>query len=128
MKNEINQANLSCGRCIDFSRSKFAQKPILPIKLCEYGLGKLLSLDVFERLLQQTARIFPSVPYNPPWTTKVFNHFPGGQSTDVPETPRKPDIKQEATKEAGTRMQQPGRRRQKNPRRTGGYQSRTTSP
>ena len=24
MKNEINQSNLSCGRCIEFSRSKFA--------------------------------------------------------------------------------------------------------
>ena len=64
-----------------------------------------------ERLLQQTARIFPNVPYTPPGITKVFNNFPGGQSTDVPETPRKPDIKQEATKKAGTRMQQPGRRK-----------------
>ena len=73
-----------------------------------------------ERLLQQTARIFPNVPYTPPGITKVFNHFPGGQSTDVQETPRKPDIKQEATKEGGTRVQQPGCRKQKNPRRTGG--------
>ena len=48
MKNEINQANLSCGRCIEFSRSKFAQNPILPIKLCNFGPGKLLSLDLFE--------------------------------------------------------------------------------
>ena len=46
MKNEINQANLSCGRCIEFSRSKFAQKPILPIKL--FGPGELLGLNLFE--------------------------------------------------------------------------------
>ena len=81
-----------------------------------------------KRLLQQTARIFPNVPYNPPGTTKVFNHFPRGQSTDVPETPRKPDIKQEATKEAGTRMQQPGHRKQQNSTRKTGYESRTTNP
>merc|ERR1711954_371449 len=48
MKNEMKQANLSCGRCIEFSRSKFAQKSILPIELCNYGPGKLLSLDLFE--------------------------------------------------------------------------------
>ena len=48
MKNEINQANLSCGRCIEFSRSKFAQKPILPIELCDFNPGKLLSMDLFE--------------------------------------------------------------------------------
>ena len=48
MKNEINQANLSCGRCIELSRSKFAQKPILPLELCDYGPGELLSLDLFK--------------------------------------------------------------------------------
>ena len=48
MKNEINQANLSCGCCIEFSKSKFAKKPILPIKLCDFSPGKLLSLDLFD--------------------------------------------------------------------------------
>ena len=48
MKNEINQSNLSCGRCIEFSRSKFAQKPILPLELLDYGPGELLSCDLFE--------------------------------------------------------------------------------
>merc|ERR1711954_427781 len=48
MKNKINQANLSCGRCIEFSRSKFAQKPILPLELLDYGPGELLSCDLFE--------------------------------------------------------------------------------
>merc|ERR1711954_396139 len=38
MKKEINQANLSCGRCIEFSRSKFVQKPILPLELCDYTI------------------------------------------------------------------------------------------
>ena len=48
MKNEINQANLSYGHCIKFSRSKFAQKPILPIELWDFSPGELLSLDLFE--------------------------------------------------------------------------------
>merc|ERR1711954_114905 len=48
MKNEINQANLSCGCCIEFSRSKFAQKPILPLELCDYRPGELLSADLFK--------------------------------------------------------------------------------
>ena len=45
MKNKINQANLSCGCCIEFSRSKFAQKPILPVEVLDYGTGELLSLN-----------------------------------------------------------------------------------
>merc|ERR1711954_235367 len=48
MKNKINQANLACGRCIEFSRSKFVQKPILPLELLDYGPGELLSCDLFE--------------------------------------------------------------------------------
>ena len=81
-----------------------------------------------ERLLQQTSRIFPDVPYFTSGPTPVFNHFPRGQSTDMPKTPRKLDIKQEADKEPGTRSQQPGRRKQTNPKRTTGYESRSTSP
>ena len=48
MKNEINQSNLACGCCIEFSRSMFAQKPILPHELLDYGPGELLSCDLFE--------------------------------------------------------------------------------
>ena len=80
-----------------------------------------------ERLLQQTSRIFPNVPYTPPGTTKVLHHFSRGQSTDMPKTPRKPDIKQETNKESDTRMQQPGRCKQKHPKRTTGYESRSTN-
>ena len=36
------------GKCIEFSRSKFPQKPILPLELCEYGPGKFLNMDLFE--------------------------------------------------------------------------------
>merc|ERR1711954_201712 len=83
-----------------------------------------------ERLLQQTARIFPNKPYTP-GITKVFDNIPGGKGADVPEKPRKPDIKHEATKEGGTRAQQPGCQKQKNPRRAGGFEiasTRFTSP
>ena len=39
---------MASGRCLEFSRSKFAQKPALPLELCEYGPGELLNLDLFE--------------------------------------------------------------------------------
>ena len=48
LKNEIHQHNMACGRCLEFSRSKFAQKPTLPLELCEYGPGELLNLDLSE--------------------------------------------------------------------------------
>ena len=48
MQNKINQANLSWGCCIKLTRSKFAQKPILPLELLDYGPGELLSCNIFE--------------------------------------------------------------------------------
>ena len=81
-----------------------------------------------EKLLKQNSRIFPDVSYATSGPSPVFNHLPRGQSTDRPETPRKLDIKQETNKESGTRSQQPGRRKQTNPKRTSRYESRSTSP
>ena len=48
LKNEIHQANMAHEQCLEFSRSKFAQKPTLPLEPCEYGPGELLNLDLFE--------------------------------------------------------------------------------
>ena len=81
-----------------------------------------------ERLLQQTSRIFPDVPHSTSGPTPVFNHFPRGESTNMPKTPRKLDIKQKTNKESGTRSQQPGRRKQTNPKQATGYKSRRTNP
>ena len=83
-----------------------------------------------ERLLKQTARIFPNKPYTP-GITKVLETVPRGKGTDVPEEPREQNIKLETTKEGGTRAEQPGRRKQKNPRKSGGFETtstRCTSP
>ena len=66
--------------------------------------------------------------HNDTGITKILSNLPRGQSTDVPEKPRKPDIKQEAIKESGTIMQQPGHKKQQNHKRTIGYKSRSTNP
>ena len=76
------------------------------------------------QLLMETAQIFPNKPFSP-GVTKVLETVPPREKSDGTDEPRNPGIKHEITKEGGSRTE-PGRRKQKNPRKSGGFETSST--
>ena len=71
------------------------------------------------QLLVETARIFPNKPF-PTGVAKILETVPPREKPDGTDETRNPGTKHEATKEGGSRAE-PGRRKQKNPRKSGGF-------